>query len=424
MVSSIVIVITFGLSLDASAQTATIPNWIKHDAGSWADGSISDKEFAMAIGYLVQHKIISANVETNPDGSVYVADNLNIPHWIKNDAFWWSEGTISDADFVSSIEYMVNQKIISFSAPSILSQISGSDKPQASNLIQLQSQHGTYMRSSEHDAITGHSSYMAGHDKLYDLFPIWVLKSQNGIEHKTATIRFTDIDGTDEVTYVEIVNGVIKDDRDLKIPGTYSFEIMSIDGLPPPPNSQIYIIIPPENTPASGTPSTVQSTPNVSSTPPQDMPALSVPQHVIQEATSSSGAIVQFTVEKASPIPASIFCDHESGSQFPIGNTVVTCTASDSKGNVGRATFTVTVQDTTPPAISPFNPHNDTPDDSGAVVYFTTEAIDLVDGPVTIHCDHESGTKFPMGITIVTCTADDSRGNHVSHSFKVSITKS
>jgi HYR domain len=34
---------------------------------------------------------------------------------------------------------------------------------------------------------------------------------------------------------------------------------------------------------------------------------------------------------------------------FPIGTTVVTCTATDKAGNTAKATFTVTVKDTTPP---------------------------------------------------------------------------
>lgn len=40
------------------------------------------------------------------------AQNYNIPDWIKNNAKWWSEGNISDSDFVSGIEYMINNGIM------------------------------------------------------------------------------------------------------------------------------------------------------------------------------------------------------------------------------------------------------------------------------------------------------------------------
>ncbi len=38
--------------------------------------------------------------------------NLSLPQWIKNNAKWWSEGLISDQEYVQSIEYLINQGII------------------------------------------------------------------------------------------------------------------------------------------------------------------------------------------------------------------------------------------------------------------------------------------------------------------------
>jgi len=35
-----------------------------------------------------------------------------IPDWIKNTAKWWSEDKISDSEFINSIEFLVNNKII------------------------------------------------------------------------------------------------------------------------------------------------------------------------------------------------------------------------------------------------------------------------------------------------------------------------
>ena len=36
-----------------------------------------------------------------------------IPSWIKNNADWWAQGLISDDDFVTGIQYLVQQGIIS-----------------------------------------------------------------------------------------------------------------------------------------------------------------------------------------------------------------------------------------------------------------------------------------------------------------------
>jgi hypothetical protein len=35
-----------------------------------------------------------------------------VPQWVKNNACWWSEGSITDLDFASGIEYLVREGII------------------------------------------------------------------------------------------------------------------------------------------------------------------------------------------------------------------------------------------------------------------------------------------------------------------------
>ena len=53
--------------------------------------------------------------ENNPDyKSIHeaVGKREPVPNWIKTNAQWWSEGKISDDEFVSGIEYLVKQKII------------------------------------------------------------------------------------------------------------------------------------------------------------------------------------------------------------------------------------------------------------------------------------------------------------------------
>jgi len=40
------------------------------------------------------------------------AENSVIPDWIKNNAKWWSEGSISEADYLSSLEYLITNGII------------------------------------------------------------------------------------------------------------------------------------------------------------------------------------------------------------------------------------------------------------------------------------------------------------------------
>jgi HYR domain len=115
----------------------------------------------------------------------------------------------------------------------------------------------------------------------------------------------------------------------------------------------------------------------------------------------------------------------------------VTCTTTDAHHNTATGSFTVTVQDTTPP---PQNttppPQNTTPpplrwtcrgdittqatSNSLANVTYTATATDLVDGSVPVSCSPASGT-FPVGTTTVTCTTTDAHHNTATGSFTVTV---
>ncbi len=40
-----------------------------------------------------------------------------IPEWIKNNAKWWSEGSISEADYIKSLEYLITNGILQIPIP-------------------------------------------------------------------------------------------------------------------------------------------------------------------------------------------------------------------------------------------------------------------------------------------------------------------
>lgn len=40
-----------------------------------------------------------------------------IPEWVKNNAKWWSEGSISETDYIKSLEYLITNKIIQLPVP-------------------------------------------------------------------------------------------------------------------------------------------------------------------------------------------------------------------------------------------------------------------------------------------------------------------
>ena len=116
-------------------------------------------------------------------------------------------------------------------------------------------------------------------------------------------------------------------------------------------------------------------------------------------------------------------CTVESGSTFQIGSTTVTCTAADAAGNVGTASFIVTVveYDSTPPTVTV--PSDITiyeiASNVGGVATFSVSAEDNVAVTVGPTCTQISGATFSVGDNTVTCTAEDANGNVGTNTFIV-----
>jgi hypothetical protein len=153
-------------------------------------------------------------------------------------------------------------------------------------------------------------------------------------------------------------------------------------------------------------------------------PVINAPVSITKEATGPSGAVVTFTataqdnVDGAVPVVAS----PSSGSVFPIATTIVGLAASDKAGNTASATFKVTVQDTTAPALTlPQNTTAEATSASGAVVsYSVATATDAV-GVASLTYSQNSGTQFSLGATTVTVTAKDAANNTSTGAFTVTV---
>jgi len=146
-------------------------------------------------------------------------------------------------------------------------------------------------------------------------------------------------------------------------------------------------------------------------------PIVTVPADITAEAQGPMGALVSWDASAIDAVsgPVPVECTPSSPALFSLDETTqVTCTAMDGAGTPGSGMFNVTVVDTTPPTLCPL------PDlrvlaagPGGGAVTFATCSDDLVDGHVIpINCGaHPSGSFFPVGKTVVTCTATDRHGN-------------
>jgi len=91
-----------------SSQEATVPNWIKNNAGWWASDQITDSAFLQGIHYLIKEGImIIPSTETSES-----SQSQAVPAWIKNNAGWWADGQIDDNSFVSGLQWLISNGIM------------------------------------------------------------------------------------------------------------------------------------------------------------------------------------------------------------------------------------------------------------------------------------------------------------------------
>jgi len=98
------------LIVDRKNVTATdykIPEWVKNNAGWWADGQIPDSAFIDGIEFLIREEIIVV-----PLSEVQSSDESTVPEWIKTNAGWWADGQIDDKTFATGIEFLIKIGLI------------------------------------------------------------------------------------------------------------------------------------------------------------------------------------------------------------------------------------------------------------------------------------------------------------------------
>ncbi len=149
-------------------------------------------------------------------------------------------------------------------------------------------------------------------------------------------------------------------------------------------------------------------------------------------------------------------CDLPRNNLFPVGAYEVNCTSTDSHQNTGMDSITIVVDE--PPPSSGYEDVDDhfssayneygkefagELDDEGLWIYVTEDlqgeaptsegwvipfeieevvvAADSREGEIIPRCDPPPGSLFPIGDTVVTCTATNSAGQTVSDSFTITL---
>ena len=93
-------------------SSSGIPEWIRINAGWWAEGQIDDDTFVSGIQFLIKEEAIVISNNDFTSSSSQSSPSDEIPIWVKNNAEWWAQELLSDDDFLKGIQYLVEQRII------------------------------------------------------------------------------------------------------------------------------------------------------------------------------------------------------------------------------------------------------------------------------------------------------------------------
>lgn len=154
------------------------------------------------------------------------------------------------------------------------------------------------------------------------------------------------------------------------------------------------------------------------------VPTIACPANVlVNNDLGQCSAKVTFSVGVSDNCPgATVSSDPPSGYAFPVGVTTVQCLATDASGNTSPCSFTVTVQDKEAPVIANISDiilSSDAGRCDAKVTFPSPSAIDNCGGVVNFVFTPPSGTVFPIGTNVVTCTVTDLAGNSSSTLFSV-----
>ncbi|CAE7492852.1 unnamed protein product [Symbiodinium sp. CCMP2592] len=133
-------------------------------------------------------------------------------------------------------------------------------------------------------------------------------------------------------------------------------------------------------------------------------------------AGNTASESLRVWVQDLNPVPP-VFdvaqTQDKSGSTFSVGTTTVTCTATDAGGSTASAEFDVNVRDLWAPNITLGDVMRETATSPGlceGIVVYDVSAIDNCPGDVTLSCVPANGSLVPVGDNRVDCTATDVAG--------------
>ena len=110
ILSSILLFSVLIIFTQNSAQAeSSVPSWVKDTAKWWNQGLVPDEDFISGLEFMIEEEIITVSTTSKSSGDT----TKSVPVWVKDTAGWWADGLVPDSDFLSGLEFMIGEGIIS-----------------------------------------------------------------------------------------------------------------------------------------------------------------------------------------------------------------------------------------------------------------------------------------------------------------------
>ena len=84
-----------------------VPEWIRDDAAEWSLGRIDDSRFLDGVAFLAGGGAIDGGAAAVAGGGGE-GGGPAVPRWVRDSAAWWSQGMVSDREFLSAVGYLLS----------------------------------------------------------------------------------------------------------------------------------------------------------------------------------------------------------------------------------------------------------------------------------------------------------------------------
>jgi len=149
------------------------------------------------------------------------------------------------------------------------------------------------------------------------------------------------------------------------------------------------------------------------------IPEILAPEDIMMEAAGPDGSIVAIGTPTVSDTIGISSVTNDAPDVFPIGETIVTWTATDTHGNVATTSQTITVIDTISPVVTA--PDSIIVEATGVSTTVEIGIVDTTDSVGVTSITNDAPESYSVGDTIITWIATDAAGNSASSAQTVSV---